>query len=94
MRKASNARKIAASAMRNMQVPAYCPVDVGVQAVEKSGVLVEVKKVMLIMSMLIIVIPESAVGIDMPPIALVGEGDSDMGIVIDASIFIMAALDV
>jgi hypothetical protein len=74
--------------MRNMQVPVYCPVDVGVQAVEKSGVLVEVKNVMAIMSIPIIVIPESDVGIDMPPIALVEEGDPDMGIVVDISMFI------
>lgn len=31
--------------MRKMQVPAYCPVLEGVQEVEKSGVVVEVKKV-------------------------------------------------
>ena len=31
--------------MRKMQVPAYCPVFEGVQEVEKSGVAVEVKKV-------------------------------------------------
>jgi hypothetical protein len=29
-----------------MQVPAYCPIVLGIQDIEKSGVVVEVKKVM------------------------------------------------
>lgn len=33
-RTAKNARKIVAKAIRNTQVPAYCPVELGVQADE------------------------------------------------------------
>lgn len=40
--------------IRKMQVPAYFPVESGVQALEKRGVVVEVKKVMAIVSMPII----------------------------------------
>lgn len=54
-RTASKPRQMAARAMRNMQVPAYWPVVIGVHGMEKSGVPVEVKKVMAIASMPIIV---------------------------------------
>lgn len=43
------ARKMAANAIKKIQVPAYCPAEVGDQAVENSGVVVEVKKVIDIM---------------------------------------------
>ncbi|KAL1607902.1 hypothetical protein SLS60_002840 [Paraconiothyrium brasiliense] len=39
---------MAANAMRKMQVPAYCPGEVGVQVIEKRGVVVEEKKVIAI----------------------------------------------
>jgi hypothetical protein len=62
---AIRARKMAAKAMRKMQVPAYCPAEVGVQDVEKSGVTVEEKKVMAIMLIGIIVLLSVAMGMDM-----------------------------
>jgi len=37
---------MAAKAIRNIQVPAYWPADVGVHVLVKSGVVEEVKKVM------------------------------------------------
>lgn len=43
-----------AKAIRNMQVPAYCPVVLGVQEDEKRAVFVAVKKVMAIESIPII----------------------------------------
>lgn len=43
-----------AKAIRNMQVPAYCPVVWGIQEDEKRAVLVEVKKVVAIESIVII----------------------------------------
>lgn len=46
---------MAAKTMRKIQVPAYTPVDVGVHAFEKSGVVVEAKKVIAIMLIGIIV---------------------------------------
>jgi len=71
-----------------MQVPAYWPIELGVQDEEKRGVLVEVKKVMDIESIPIIVpiaIPsddELAVelAIDIPDMVL--DGDPDIDIVI------------
>ena len=51
---ASKARKIVANAIRKMHVPAYWPVEAGVQAMEKRGVVVEVKNVIAIESMPII----------------------------------------
>jgi hypothetical protein len=92
MRIANNARKIAEKAMRKMHVPAYCPVELGVQAAENRGVEVAWKKVISIMFMRIIVpisgdgVPVEG-GIVIPPIALVGE--PIMGIVVDMSIFIL-----
>ena len=92
MRTANNARKIAEKAMRKMQVPAYCPVELGVQAAENRGVEVAWKKVISIISMRIIVpisdggVPDE-VGMYIPPMALVGE--LVMGIVMDISMFIL-----
>ncbi|RAR01527.1 hypothetical protein DDE82_006406 [Stemphylium lycopersici] len=48
---ATKARNSAASTMRKMHVPAYCPESLGVQVVENRGVLVEVKKVMAMVDM-------------------------------------------
>ena len=74
---------MAAKAMRKMQVPAYCPVEVGVHVIEKSGVVVDEKKVMAIELIPIIVVvsisiePEVALAvamgmvIDMLPMSLV-----------------------
>jgi hypothetical protein len=79
-----------ARAMRNMQVPAYCPVEAGFQDEEKRAVVVEVKKVMVIWSMLIImpgVELSLDVGMDMPAIAVVD--DPDMDVVMDISMFIL-----
>ena len=45
---ASNSRRMTAREMRKMQVPAYCPVLEGVQVLEYKGVLVEVKKTIVI----------------------------------------------
>jgi hypothetical protein len=45
---------MADKSIRKMQVPAYFPVESGVQAEEKRGVFVEVKNVMAIISMPII----------------------------------------
>ncbi|CAG9949850.1 unnamed protein product [Clonostachys rosea f. rosea IK726] len=42
--------------MRNIQVPAYCPVVVGAQALENSGVLMESKNVIVISAMDIIML--------------------------------------
>lgn len=48
---ATSARNTAASAMRKIQVPAYCPLVVGVQDVEKRGVREDVKKVISMLDM-------------------------------------------
>lgn len=53
---ASNALKMVAKAIRQMQVPVYCPAESGVQAMEKRDVLVETKNVMDISSIPIIVV--------------------------------------
>jgi len=62
-----------------MQVPAYFPVESGVQADEKRGVVVEVKNVMAIMSMPIIDVladmsmaPGVELAMSMPDMVLVG----------------------
>jgi len=52
--------------MRKMHVPAYWPGVLGCQAREKSGVLVEVKKVIVIEDMGMDVDIEVAIGMDMP----------------------------
>jgi hypothetical protein len=78
---------MAERAMRNMHVPAYCPVDFGVHAIENSGVTVEVKNVMVMESIPIMVVPEDGMSMelvelamDIPDIVLVGEPDVDMAI--------------
>lgn len=45
---ASRQRRVSVRRIRKMQVPAYWPVEVGVQSVEYKGVFVEVKNVMII----------------------------------------------
>lgn len=83
---ASKPRQMAASAMRIMQVPAYWPVVMGVHGIEKRGVLVDVKKVMAILSMPINVswCPEIGMECDVelpiaiPDIVMVGELVVDM----------------
>lgn len=76
-----------ASAMRNMQIPAYSPVLCGVKAVDQSGVVVETKKVIAIESAPIIVISDDDVevaielAIDMVPVVV-----EVISIVIDISI--------
>jgi hypothetical protein len=86
---AIRARKIAANAIRKMQVPAYCPAEFGVQAVEKSGVTVEEKKVIVIMLIGIVVLMSMSVE---PDIALsVAMG---MGMVIDMPVMSPVAVAV
>lgn len=71
---ANNALKIVAMMMRNMQVALYWPVVAGVQDMEKRGVVVEVKKVMAILSIPIIVdMPSVEVDIGMSAIVAVGD---------------------
>lgn len=88
-RKASRPRKSAANAIKNMHVPAYWPVVVGVHAIEKSGVLVEVKKVMAIESIPIIdmesMVSPAEVAIGMPGIVVLGEPEDDIGIIMFAT---------
>jgi len=59
--------------MRKMQVPAYWPGVLGCQAREKSGVLVEVKKVIVIEDMGMVDI-EVAIGMVMPVLVVVAIG--------------------
>lgn len=54
-RTASNSRKMVAKAMRNIHVPVYCPIVVGVKAVDQRDVLVEWKKTIAIESIPIII---------------------------------------
>jgi hypothetical protein len=77
-----------AKSMRNMQVPAYCPVDAGFQDEEKRAVVLDVKNVMVIWSIPIIMLDDELsvdVGMAMPAAPVVD--DPGMGIVIDMSIF-------
>jgi len=85
-RMANNALKIVAKMMRNMQVALYWPVVVGIQDMEKRGVVVEVKNVMAILSIPIMdVIPiDPSVEVDIGISAMVVVGDID----IDISMFI------
>lgn len=75
---------MAAKAMRNIQVPAYCPIDFGIQERENKGVVVDVKKVMAIAFIPIISsvddmsIAPVELGIAIPDIALVGVPDVDI----------------
>jgi hypothetical protein len=85
-RTANKARKMAAKAIRNMQVPAYCPIEVGVQAMEKRGVLVEVKNVIAIESIDMNVVPDPDIDIelsvelamDIADVVVVGDPDVDI----------------
>ena len=80
---------MAASAMRKMHVPAYCPCVFGVHAIENSGVVLEVKNVIAIVLMpimLVLVLPDMsiaavALAMDIPDMELVGEPDMLMAIV-------------
>lgn len=76
-----------AKAIRNMQVPAYCPVELGVHDMEKRGVAVEVKKVIAIESIPIIVMlddedmgmePAVELAMDIADIVLVADPDPDI----------------
>lgn len=67
--------------MRKMQVPAYCPVFVGVQVMENRGVLVDVKKVMA-MSF----IPIMDMEVDE---AVVMDEVVDMGMLVDVDMAVM-----
>lgn len=55
-RRASKALNTAARAIKNIHVPAYCPVDFGVHAFENNGVVVAVKNVIAMASIPIIVV--------------------------------------
>ncbi|PQE06942.1 hypothetical protein CJF32_00009202 [Rutstroemia sp. NJR-2017a WRK4] len=85
-RTANKARKMAAKAIRNMQVPAYCPVEVGVQVIEKRGVLVEVKNVIAIVSIDINVVADEDIdkelsvelAMDIADVVVVGDPDVDI----------------
>ncbi len=76
-----------AKKMRNMQVPAYCPVELGAQDEEYKGVLVEVKKVMAIESIPIIIVLVDddmamevvvELAMDISDMVLVGDPDIDI----------------
>jgi len=86
---ASKARKIVANAIRKMHVPAYWPVEAGVQAMEKRGVVVEVKNVIAIESIPIIEEEDESMDIDV-------EEAMDMSIVevaADAMVVVMLMPD-
>jgi hypothetical protein len=72
-----------ASAIRNMQVPAYWPAPFGVHAIENRGVEVKMKKVMAMSSMPIMLDDDMPMvlvelGLDIPD--MVGVGVPDMAI--------------
>ena len=69
-------RNSAAKAIKNMQVPMYCPSFAGVQASEKSGVEVEVKNVMLMSA-----IPIMGIALDMPEELVDGMDMPELGFV-------------
>ena len=72
---AMRARKRDASAMRNIHVPVYWPVVWGVQEREKRGVVVEVKKVMDMVDMVMEVeefVEEEEEGMDMSMVVSLG----------------------
>jgi len=74
-----------------MQVPVYWPVVEGVQFIEKSGVVEEVKNVIAIESMPIIVLENIGMeelvelAIAMPDIVLLGAIDIDIELIVDMS---------
>lgn len=90
IRTARSARNMVEKTIRNMHVPAYSPVELGIQDMEYRGVLVDLKNVMVIWSIPIIAMPDDEIpvelGIDMPPMVIVGEPD----MVVDISMFTMA----
>ena len=65
--------------MRNIQVPAYCPLDVGAHDIENSGVDELKKKIIAILSIPIIEVlsvdPPVELPIAMPDIVAVGDDD-------------------
>lgn len=74
---------MAASAIKKIQIPAYSPALCGVKDFDQSGVELETKKVIAIVSAPIIVIEdeEAEVGIDMAPVI-----EADIAVVVDMSI--------
>lgn len=74
--------------MRNIHVPAYCPVDVGVHAMEYSGVDEPKKKVIAMLSMPIIEVLciESPPEVPIAMSDIVAVGDIDMVILESISI--------
>ena len=87
--------------MRNIQVPAYCPIVFGVQAEENNGVPVEVKNTIAIESMPIIMSEdiedigiELAVELDIaiPDIVAVGDVDVDVDIAIPLMLELMSIM--
>jgi hypothetical protein len=70
-RNASRSRKMVANAMRNMQIPAYCPVVLGVNVDDQREVPVDVKNTMVIGSMsAIVVVSEGDVDMDMEELSV------------------------
>ncbi|KAF2095959.1 hypothetical protein NA57DRAFT_59022 [Rhizodiscina lignyota] len=87
IRTANKAQKMVAKAIRNLQVPAYCSVELGVQDEEWRGVLVEVKNVIVIESIPIIIILDDEdmgmelpveLAMDIPDMVFVGDVDIDI----------------
>ncbi|KAG9200517.1 hypothetical protein G6514_006859 [Epicoccum nigrum] len=76
-------RNMAASAIKKIQIPAYSPALCGVNDFDQSGVELETKKVIAMVSAPIIVIEDEdvEVGIDMAPVI-----EADISEVIDMSI--------
>jgi hypothetical protein len=78
-----------AKAIKNMQVPAYCPVELGVHVMENRGVVVDVKKVIAIESIPIMVVSDEDiaddVAIDIADVVLAGDPDIDI-VMLDMSI--------
>lgn len=57
--------------IRNMQVPAYCPIDSGIHAIENNGVVVDVKNVIAMLSIPIILAFDDPMSIELiDPIAV------------------------
>lgn len=75
-----------AKAIRNMQVPAYCPVELGLHDHVNKGVLEEVKNTIAIESIPISMLEDDDMGIelpvevaiDIPDIVEVGESDTEI----------------
>lgn len=69
IRKANRSRKMAANAMRNMQIPAYSPVVFGVNDDDQREVLVDTEKTIGIV-IVIVVMSVDDVDIDMAELAV------------------------